>query len=121
METKDRLYLVLTFIIAISVFYCVMYFFADTLDEISQKNKLSKYENFGFKNNGGYYKYDWNKPGELTKLNNSILSLHKLKECPDCKYSEACHLTDNSLPNCFQSLDVPTFDIKNNILRTNSY
>ena len=107
------LYLGLTFFIAICVFYCAMLLITG-FTSFSKKKEMEHYDD-------DYYRFNWNKPGELTKVNNRILSPEKLKNCHNCKYSEACHLTDDALPTCYKSLDRPSYDKENDMYRTNSY
>lgn len=62
-----------------------------------------------------YYDWDWNDKDIIKHMNKYSTE----NNCLTCTYSESCNLTDDALPFCHKSYDVPSS--YNNILVRNSF
>lgn len=109
METTRFLFFVSILIVIIYVF-----FYRDREDFVSNCQVRNGFPKENYKELD-YYDLDWNDPMMMTKIN-----MHNIRDCcRNCRYSMSCDYTDDALPFCHKSCDVPS--IVNNKLMIHSY
>lgn len=99
------------------IVYIILIIIIISLIGISMNNKR---EHFIDK----YYYWNWSDPELIKKINNindSSVCAFKNNIQNNCLYSMSCDYTDDALPYCYRSLDIPSYDKKNNLFRSNSY
>ena len=100
---------IIFFILGIFLIMCMMNQYSMHLNESCGKDQTEQFVD-------KYYHWNWNDPNMIKLINLIDNSSH----CKDCTYSMSCDYTDDAQPFCYRSLDVPSYDKRNKVLRNNS-